>query len=484
MKRKQSIYLLLSLTLLTSCGSSNQTSNSSSSTSSGGQDENYYQKVTERVSFDDSNENNIKEDFKNGIDGNIFSSVDGVWDAGSTQPHNGVRSRNLFYTIDDDGNKLLAIKGRGRYNQEDESTKGKPEGAVLITNNHLSPGRYEIEMAAFPRFGGCSAFWTYCTTTGSEATSQNEIDIELGGNGQFTNEWCTTWTTHTNKETKNIDLSEQLHFNDGKFHKYTFDWYTDYENTGEKRIDWFVDEIFVTSITGSAVSEHEMQLWLGLWLPSWAGSSFFDTDYMLIKSVNFTAFDASQFYETCRSKTSFTTTNPDTLNIQTIDYSSIKNINKLTNGNFALSSTYADKNYYGWNIEEASCGTMEFVSEGSTSSSKALKLTAGEAIEGKSYHGEYIYQELGGAYEGYKYNLKIDAKKENESSKGNIEIRYLDISTKTLKTETIPVDSTSYKTYEKEITMPLNSNTLRVTITSEDGSVSYSNASLTYLGND
>lgn len=482
MKRKQSIYLLLSLALLTSCGTSTTSSNNNYSSSTG-IDGSYYQKVTERVSFDENNTNNIHEDFKDGIDGDVFSSVDGVWDAGSTQPHNGVRSRNLFYTIDDNGNKILAIKGRGRYNQEDESTKGKPEGAVLITNNHLSPGRYEIEMAAFPRFGGCSAFWTYCTTTGSEATSQNEIDIELGGEGQFTNEWCTTWTTHTNKETKNIDLSEQLHFNDGKFHKYTFDWYTDYENSGEKRVDWFVDEVFVTSISGSAVSEHEMQLWLGLWLPSWAGSSFFDTDYMLIKSIKFTAFDASQFYETCRSKTSFTTTNPNDLNIQTIDYSTIKNINKLTNGDFSLSSTYSENNYYGWNIEDASSGTMEFLNEGSISSSKALKLTAGKVVEGRNYHGQYVYQELGGAYDAYKYKLKIDAKKETEDSSGNIEIKCLDTS-KTLTTQSIAIDSTSYKTYEEEIIMPKNSNTLRITITSENGSVSYSNASLTYLGND
>jgi hypothetical protein len=76
----------------------------------------------------------------------------------------------------------------------------------------------------------------------SEATSQNEIDIELGGDAQYTNEWTTTWTTHTDKETDSVDVSKVCYLNDGKFHKYTFDWYTDYNgNSGVKRVDWFVD---------------------------------------------------------------------------------------------------------------------------------------------------------------------------------------------------------------------------------------------------
>jgi hypothetical protein len=50
----------------------------------------------------------------------------------------------------------------------------------------------------------------------------------LGGDAQYTNEWTTTWTTHTDKETDSVDVSKVCYLNDGKFHKYTFDWYTDY----------------------------------------------------------------------------------------------------------------------------------------------------------------------------------------------------------------------------------------------------------------
>lgn len=445
-------------------------------------DPTYYSKITERNAFDLENETNINESFTNGINDDKFYSIDGVWDAGSTQPHNGVRSRNLFYTVDKDNNKLLAIKGRGRYNEEDSSTKNKPEGAVLITKDHLGPGRFEITMASFPRFGGCSAFWTYCTTTGNEASSQNEIDIEIGGGGQFTNEWCTTWTTHTNKETKNMSLENQLHFNDGKMHKYTFDWYTDYEGSGEKRIDWFVDEVFVTSITGSAVPEHEMPLWVGLWLPSWAGDSLFDTDYMLIKNISYTSFDDNQFKESCRSYTAFTKTVPSTLNIQTINYSDIKNINKFSNPNFEKTYAYNDNNYYGWQIDTTSSkGSFNFSDDGSTSTSKAIELTASSDTTSK-YHGEYVYQNIGGAYEGYQYEFSIDAKLKDASSKGNVEIYYKDGGNITLSKEVIKIESTDYKTYTKTLTMPKGAVNLRIDITSEDGTVCYSNASLTFKG--
>lgn len=482
MKKINYLYLTPVLVLsLTGCGNVQPTKKTDYTPDT---DPTYYSKVEERNSFDTTNSININESFTNGISDNKFYSIDGVWDAGSTQPHNGVRSRNLFYTTDEDNNKLLAIKGRGRYNEEDAATKNKPEGAVLITKDHLRPGRFEITMASFPRFGGCSAFWTYCSTTGNEATSQNEIDIEIGGGGQYTNEWCTTWTTHTTKETKNMSLEDQLHFNDGKMHKYTFDWYTDYEGTGEKRIDWFVDGVFVTSITGAAVPEHEMPLWIGLWLPSWAGDSLFDTDYMLIKNISYTAFDENQFVENCRSYTSYTKTVPSTLNIQTIDYSTIKNINKFSNPNFTKTTEYAANNYYGWQINtKDSKGTFAFSKEGSTSSSKALELTASSDTSSK-YHGEYVSQNLGGAYEGYQYQLTIDAKLKDSSSAGNIEIYYLDGGNTKLKKDTIKIETTNFVSYNKYITMPKNAANLRIDLTSEDGTVCYSNASLTYQGND
>lgn len=475
-------YLFLSPVLILTLASCGETPKDNTKGYTPDTDPEYYSKVEERNSFDQSSDLNIDESFTNGISDDKFYSIDGVWDAGSTQPHNGVRSRNLFYTTDENNNKLLAIKGRGRYNEEDSATKNKPEGAVLITKDHLRPGRFEITMASFPRFGGCSAFWTYCTTTGNEATSQNEIDIEIGGGGQFTNEWCTTWTTHTTKETKNMSLEDQLHFNDGKMHKYTFDWYTDYEGTGEKRIDWFVDGTFVTSITGAAVPEHEMPLWIGLWLPSWAGDSLFDTDYMLIKNISYTAFDDNQFCESCRSYTSYTKTVPSQLNIQTIDYSTIKNINKLSNSDFKKTTEYAENNYYGWQIDTTSSkGSLSFNETGSISASKAIELTASSDTSSK-YHGEYVYQNLGGAYEGYQYQLSIDAKLKDSSSKGNIEIYYKDGGNITLKKESIKIETTNFVTYNKYITMPKNAVNLRIDLTSEDGTVSYSNASLVFKG--
>ena len=83
----------------------------------------------------------------------------------------------------------------------------KAEGGVIMSKNFLKPGRFEINMRPMPREGGVTAMWTYYCATGNEETSQNEIDIELGGDGQYTNQWCTTWTTHSMKETQMMDVS-------------------------------------------------------------------------------------------------------------------------------------------------------------------------------------------------------------------------------------------------------------------------------------
>jgi hypothetical protein len=187
----------------------------------------YYDSVAERVGLDSANANNIDEQFTGGkMSDTVWNALSGVWQNDSAAyPHNGMQAHNLFY-VKNGSKTQLAFEGRGIYSSDSDTVikngYREPEGACIISKNHLGPGRYEIAMAAMPREGGVSAMWTYCTTTGSEATSQNEIDIEIGGNTSETymREWCTTWTKHTSKATINVDVSKLCYLNDGAIHKY------------------------------------------------------------------------------------------------------------------------------------------------------------------------------------------------------------------------------------------------------------------------
>lgn len=480
---KSTIFKLLTLSSLAltmaSCGGS---SSSSSPTSITINRDTYYNELSSRVSFDEENSKNFNEDFQSGMSDEHFLTLDGAWHTDTVgAEHNGMRSRNLFYT-NDGTNDYLAIKARGMYNKEDPTTSGKPEGGCFITKEHLGPGRYEIEMAAMPREGGVTAMWTYCTTTGSEKTSQNEIDIEIGGttgSSQFKDIWFTSWTKKETKETNTVDVSDELYLNDGKIHKYTFDWYTNYNNQNIKRVDWFIDGIYYNSLEGNVVPEHQMPLWIGVWFPPlWAGNAAFDTDYMLVKNVSYKAFDSSQWSESCRSEPGYIKRKPSEAGIQTISFNDIKTINKFSNPDFEnLDKSSRDNSYYGWKEDSASKGTVSLVNGNKGS---AFQLTAGDESLG-NYHGEYLKQTLTNAFEGYTFDLKIDAKLLNSESEGNIELYYTDEFGTQLKRETIKIESLDFQTITKRITMPANSYSLGVEITSEKGSVIYDNASLLYV---
>ena len=495
MKKNNRLALYSLVILMVSCGGTptNSTPDYSEHATSSSSEEitlinpespEYYGAVSQRATFDDTNPNNFIQTMENGLDDNIFSSLEGAWHTDvAGGEHNGMKHRNLFYTNDGE-NTYLAIKGRGYYNKEEGTIDGKPEGGCIVTKEHLGPGRYEIEMSAMPREGGVTAMWTYCTTTGNEATSQNEIDIEIGGTTNGTNYesmWCTSWTKKTTKQTDTVDVTEDLYLNDGKIHKYTFDWYTNYNNEDVRRVDWFIDGKFIKSIEGNVVPEHETPLWIGLWFPPlWAGRASFDKDYLLIKQISYKAFDENQYFETCRSEPGYNKVDPSTLNIKSLDYNEIKNINKLSNPNFeTLDKASKDNSYYGWIVDSASMGTTELTS-GKTGN--GYKLTASTDTS-KNYHGQYLKQTLTNAFEGYKFSFSIDAKLENSNSVGNVEIYIKNAANKTLEKEIIPVTQLNYETITRELTLPENAYQIEIDITAEDGQVSYDNASLIYKGN-
>lgn len=483
MKNKKSLYSIIAFaTLLVSCNHTAENSSNNSSLN----EENYYDNIESRAPFDKENKNNFMQTFKNGLDDNLFYALEGAWHTDvQGAEHEGMKHRNLFYT-NDENDDYLAIRALGNYakNKEDPSKIGLPEGGCIVSKNHLGPGRYEIEMAAMPREGGVTAMWTYCTTTGNENSSQNEIDIEIGGTTDgtnFKNMWCTSWTKKTVKDTDTVDVSDTLYLNDRKIHKYTFDWYTNYDSDGTRQVDWFIDGKLIKQMKGNVVPEHEMPLWIGVWFPPlWAGKASFDEDYMLIKSISYQAFDqTSQYFENCRSNPVYNKVAPSSLNIPKIDFKDIKDLNLFSNGDMeSLDISSKDKSYFGWIIDQASKGSVELTN--GNNSEHGFKLTASSDTSSK-YHGEYLVQEITNAYEGYKYKLSIDAKKMSESSSGNIEIRYKNAGGKTLDTIILPIDSLEYKSHVSELTMPKDSFKLEITITSENGEIAYDNASLVFV---
>lgn len=437
----------------------------------------YYDNIELRNAFNKDDENNFDDEITNGLNDNVWNTLDGYWENGGTTPHNGVRRRNIFYTKDSSGNGYLALKARGLYNLEDPSNAGKPEGSCIETKNSLGPGRYEVYMAAMPREGGVTAFWTYKCES-SEDVSQNEIDIEIGGGGQYSELWCTTWTRKTNKATHAPDVSNICYMNDGKIHKYTFDWYTEYGDTKTGRVDWFIDGQFVYSISGGTVTDINTPLWLGIWMPSWAGDAAWEEDYILVDRVSYTAFDENQFYQDKRAYNTYAPKDPSKSEIQTVDFTSITSgLNKLANASFENDQIFSnDNSYYGWKkFNDKFKGTAAFVNDASQGS-KALKLTAGTEAENND---AYYYQRISCSYSGFTYHLDIDAKLGDVSDQAEIIIWQRNKAGQSnMKQEKIAITSTTYQTYSKDITMVDNTGALDIFLHLISGSATFDNAKL------
>ena len=474
MKNKQLLILIPSLLIsLAGCKSSGKKNQEAFDDKSA----DYYSKVELRNAFNKESELNFDDEITNGLDDKVWNTLDGYWENGGTTPHNGVRRRNIFYTKDDKGNGYVALKARGLYNQEDPATKGKPEGSCIETKKSLGPGRYEVYMAAMPREGGVTAMWTYKCES-SEDVSQNEIDIEIGGGGQYTNLWCTSWTKKTNKATNSPDVSDICYMNDGKIHKYTFDWYTNYNDSNSGRVDWFIDEQFVQSLSGGTITDIDMPIWLGVWMPSWAGDAKWVEDFILVDRVSYTAFDENQYYQSKRAYNTYSPKDPSNSDIKTVDFASITSkLNKLSNPSFETTESFVVGDDYGWvNFDaETFHGSSSFVND-SSEGNHAYKITAGDQAEDND---GYFYQRISCSYEGFEYHLDIDAKLASADSEAEILIWQRNrAGLGNIKQERIPLSSTTYQTLSKDITMAKDAGALDIFLHVSKGSAVFDNAKL------
>ena len=474
MKQNKFIMILSLPLLIISLGGCNQQGNTPGEDPFDDKSEKYYENVEKRNQFNKDSELNFDDEITFGLDDKVWNTLDGYWENGGTTPHNGVRRRNLFYTKDSTGNGYLAMKARGLYNREDENTKGLPEGACIETKNSLGPGRYEVYMAAMPREGGVSALWTYKCES-SENVSQNEIDIEIGGGAQYSNMWCTTWTTKTNKATNAPSVEKYCHMNDGQIHKYTFDWYTDYGTTGEGRVDWFVDGHFIQSLSGGTVTNIDMPLWLGLWMPSWAGEASWVEDYMLIDRVSYTAFDENQYYETKRAYNTYSPKDPSKSEIAEVDFDAITSkLNLFSNPGFEIRESYQTDDYYGWRAFRDFKGNATFTTN-TDFGNYAFKVKGNSSVT----NGEaYYYQRISSLYPGYRFNFEIMAWTDTWDDEAEIIIWQKKNGSVTISKEEIPFGSTVPTKYEKNITITEGADCLDIFLHVKNGTAYFDEAKL------
>ena len=201
--------------------------------------------------------------------------------------NHGVRPENVGWN--DSG--VVTIRSFGKYYGDANKTC---QGGCLITKKAYGPGRYEVKMKLVPRFGACTAFWTFMYGTaqdleGNVQTQLNqEIDIELNVGGDFHNVWFTNW--HTEDLKSHVEKTSDFAHNDGEWHLYTFEWHTN-----PARVDYYIDNVHYYTAR-SYVPYVAGALNIGNWFPdSWAGVPDFEEDYMQIDYVRYTPYKSQPF---------------------------------------------------------------------------------------------------------------------------------------------------------------------------------------------
>lgn len=224
------------------------------------------------------------DDFTNGVDPEIWTVPDTKWG----YENHGVTSRNVSYTKD--GILVLAANGdlydgdiMGVSDGGAEATSGTRTGAVIRSHYYFGPGSYEVRMKVVPRFGACTAIWTFF----NDGRRNHEIDIEMPGPNQFSFDFA-GFTNYTTEEDKDSRKMRTIANNDGEWHTYRFDWHTD---PADPRIDYYIDgEKFHTS--RSEVPTVKGYFTIGVWFPqNWAGVADFERNYMYVDWFKFTPYE-------------------------------------------------------------------------------------------------------------------------------------------------------------------------------------------------
>ena len=424
-------------------------------------------------------DNMFFDDFTGGVSYDSWYIGKQVWGAND---NGGVVPANVNYT--DEG--VLVLSGNGSYYAAGDVSgmgsrkDGTLTGGALISKFVTGPGRYEIKMKVLPRLGACSAFWTYCYD--QQTGANHEIDIELPGGKDhssmisFENVLNTNYITVDMNESQDVNVStatgsdEVIALNDGQWHTFGFDWYTDPE-----MVVYHVDGK-ITAVSNIFVPYAQTRLWLGVWFPNnvgFVGDANFERDAMYVDYVKYIPF----LNQPCEQS------DPLISNSQVASESeypltpvSTAKINKIANGNFEYLADHEEYGY-GWSFDRRSFDDNEKAAlreklrpqieadNPDASSAEITRLlnaeinnvarnTAQEYLcrlgNGFGAQGSYgvclkdngrLRQLIDGVYGGFDVNLSFKA-----MGKGAVTV-YFKNATENLLVKTVEIDSESYKTF-------------------------------------
>ena len=393
-------------------------------------------------------ENTVFDDFSQGVDSSRWYIANQSWGAYS---NGGVVPENVGDT--DDG--VLVFSADGSHYKKGEVAgvgnvrDGSLTGGALISKFLAGPGRYQVRMKVLPRIGACTAMWVYAYQQTESGALNHEIDIELpGGNRSGTIGFDSVLNTNYITEEYNISedvrvgdvLGGDVYLNDGQWHTFGFDWYTD-----PAMIVYSVDGV-VTAVTTSFVPTLLTRLWLGVWIPNnagFVGSPNFETDYMQVDWFRYTPF-TGQPYEEYEPNVGSVAAEAEYPSAPT-EYASA---DKISNGTFEY-VTAQDPG--GWVL----ANDCAFTADGGADSSAGVHLT-GNGI---------LRQDVDAVYGGFRYTLGLMAK-----TKGTVcaDIFWqTDIST--VKTETIELSAADWTSFTRELTAPAGCTRLRIEFYTENG---------------
>ena len=431
--------------------------------------------------------NTVFDGFKGPLNRDKWAPGTGYWG----KANGGINAKNVRVT--DDG--YLVLKAHGdNYAVGDvpgvgELSDGRRVGSAIISKFTCKPGHYDIRMKVAPRLGACTAFWTFAwkqADKAGEAPFNSELDIELPGGsntGDISLDKCinTNWTTERAHESYHYaasDVTDSIAFNDGEFHNFGFDWYT---NPGV--IVYHVDGK-ISHISTVHIPNLESRLNIGVWFPlNWAGDPNFEEDQMIVDYVKYEPFK-DQPIDPFDPGIGFGQEANSAYNDVPI---TLQESNKISNGNFEYytkidKSLAPDKfrnqmNNRGWTFGKT-VGKSDFTDEelSNIQEGAGIDNTCAAFIRDKGV----LRQEIDSVFEGYKYTLKFSAKTKLEldgkDPLSKLVVRYLDKGKKIIegKDVIIPINNLdSYKEYTKELVAPTSSRTMRIEARTVKGNILY-----------
>lgn len=394
------------------------------------------------------------DDFSQGVDYNNWIISEDCW--GSNK--GGLTVKNLFFT--DEG--TLLFRATGNYYSGDEIRgygqvkDGRCTGASLVSKFITGPGRYQVRMKPFPRLGACTAFWTYSNRPVAGAENDNhEIDIELPGgmhHGIHSFKYMMNTNYVTEKYMDNSDFkiadvtgNKIINLNDGNFHTFGFDWYTNPEV-----IVYNVDGI-VTCVSEIFVPYLLTRMWLGVWISysdAFMGPPNYEADFMEVDWVKYVPFDNTQPYTVCDvDQVSISTPRENYPTVPT----SRPEVNKIANGDFEYFIRKGKQNNYGWEYEKFLTDQSPVEEVCYVSATDGKDGTAGAVVK----KGGYLHTTVDAAYEGYQYDISFDGKSDGTDSV--MEVVYYSSytpDTNPIKSDFVQIHNGDWENYTKTITCP------------------------------